>query len=187
VFFRATNTLGVEPRASRLDIGRGRQDVSSHDYRPEIDGLRAVAVLAVLAYHAFPTLFPGGFVGVDIFFVISGYLITGIICREIRQNRFRITNFYARRIRRIFPSVILVVFVTFVIGCRMLTPVNMFSLGENIAGAAAFVQNFVLLDQIGYFEAAALQRPLLHLWSLGIEEQYYIVWPITLILGSAPF
>src|ERR1700749_4796899 len=117
-------------------------------YRPDIDGLRAVAVLAVLVYHAFPSMLPSGFVGVDIFFVISGYLITGIIDREIRERRFSIANFYARRILRIFPALILVVFCTFVIGWFLLSVREMEALGENIKGVALFIQNFILRQQL---------------------------------------
>jgi peptidoglycan/LPS O-acetylase OafA/YrhL len=152
-------------------------------YRPDIDGLRAVAVLAVLVYHAFPQVMPGGFAGVDIFFVISGYLITGIIDREMHQKRFSLASFYGRRIRRIFPALIVVVLTAFVIGWFVLSVQEMEALGENIKGASLFIQNFVLREQIvGYFDPGAGRLPLLHLWSLGIEEQYYIVWPAALLL-----
>jgi peptidoglycan/LPS O-acetylase OafA/YrhL len=151
-------------------------------YRKDIDGLRAVAVLPVLLYHAFPKLVPGGFIGVDIFFVISGFLITGIIQQQMSAGSFSIADFYARRIRRIFPALVTVVLVTFMIGWYALPPRDLKSLGTNIAGAAVFVQNFVLLGQVSYFDLAADKKPLLHLWSLGIEEQYYIVWPLLLLL-----
>jgi len=152
-------------------------------YRPDIDGLRAIAVMAVLAYHAFPRLVPGGFAGVDIFFVISGYLITGIIHRQMLEKRFSIATFYARRILRIFPALIIVVPVTFIIGWFVLSAAQMEALAANMEGAAAFVQNFVLREQIvGYFDPGADRLPLLHLWSLGIEEQYYVMWPLALLL-----
>lgn len=151
-------------------------------YRADIDGLRAIAILPVLIYHAFPSVLPGGFFGVDIFFVISGYLITGIIHQQMQEKRFSVANFYARRIRRIFPALILVVAATFAIGWFLLPLREMQSLGTNIAGGAIFAQNFVLLGQVGYFDLAADKKPLLHLWSLGIEEQYYVVWPLTLLL-----
>ncbi|MGJ4945740.1 acyltransferase family protein [Bradyrhizobium sp. HKCCYLS1011] len=151
-------------------------------YRTDIDGLRAVAVLAVVVYHAVPSLIPGGFFGVDIFFVISGYLITGIIHRALSEGRFSVAEFYVRRVRRIFPALILVVSATFAIGWFVLPTHEMQSLGSNIAGGALFAQNFVLLGQIGYFDVAANLKPLLHLWSLGIEEQYYVVWPLILLL-----
>ncbi|WP_316191390.1 MULTISPECIES: acyltransferase family protein [unclassified Bradyrhizobium] len=151
-------------------------------YRADIDGLRAVAVLPVLLYHAFPAAVPGGFYGVDIFFVISGYLITGIIHKQMLSKTFSIADFYARRIRRIFPALITVVLLTFLIAWFFLPPRELKSLGTNIAGGAIFIQNFILLGQVGYFDLAAEKKPLLHLWSLAIEEQYYIVWPLLLML-----
>jgi peptidoglycan/LPS O-acetylase OafA/YrhL len=154
---------------------------SHGSYRADIDGLRGLAVAAVILYHAFPALAPGGFFGVDIFFVISGYLITGIIRQQTVNNRFSISDFYARRIRRIFPALILVVTVTFAIGWFLLPLHEMQLLGTNIAGGALFAQNFILLGQVGYFDVAADKKPLLHLWSLGIEEQYYVVWPLVLL------
>lgn len=175
-----TETAG-DARASH-GIALAPTHSSALRYRPDIDGLRAVAVVPVLLYHAFPRIVPGGFIGVDIFFVISGFLITGIIDQQVREKRFSIADFYARRIRRIFPALVLVVLATFVAGWYLLPPLDMQSLGMNIAGGALFAQNFVLLGQVGYFDLAADKKPLLHLWSLGIEEQYYIVWPATLLL-----
>jgi peptidoglycan/LPS O-acetylase OafA/YrhL len=151
-------------------------------YRPDIDGLRAIAILVVVAYHAFPGRITGGFVGVDIFFVISGYLITDIIFSEILANKFSIAGFYARRVRRIFPALIATILVTFAAGCFILPPKDLQSLGSNIAGSAVFLQNIVLLGQVGYFDIAADKKPLLHFWSLGIEEQYYIAWPAMLLM-----
>jgi peptidoglycan/LPS O-acetylase OafA/YrhL len=154
---------------------------SEHKYRPDIDGLRAIAVLLVIAFHAFPNRIKGGFIGVDIFFVISGYLITEIIFKQTQDRTFSLSAFYAKRIRRIFPALILVILATLVVGW-FLFPVKEFkSLGLNVAGSAAFVQNLVLLNEVGYFDVAALKKPLLHLWSLGIEEQYYIFWPLILL------
>jgi peptidoglycan/LPS O-acetylase OafA/YrhL len=151
-------------------------------YRRDIDGLRAVAVIPVVFYHAFPALVPGGFIGVDIFFVISGYLITGIVHQQMLGKTFSVADFYARRIRRIFPALVVVVAVTSLIAWFVLPPRELKSLGTNIAGGAVFAQNFILLGQVGYFDLAAETKPLLHLWSLGIEEQYYIVWPLLLLL-----
>lgn len=165
---------------SPLKTSGTSQPAISH-YRPDIDGLRAIAVLVVVGYHAFPRLFPGGYIGVDIFFVISGYLITDIIFRKMLDGSFTIADFYQRRIRRIFPALILVTFVTFVLGWFYLPPRDLRSLGTNIAGGAIFMQNIVLLGQVGYFDLAAARKPLLHLWSLGIEEQYYIAWPLILL------
>jgi peptidoglycan/LPS O-acetylase OafA/YrhL len=156
--------------------------LASHSYRPDIDGLRAVAVLAVLAYHAFPTLAPGGFAGVDVFFVLSGYLITGIILEGLERGRFTYTNFYWRRIRRIFPALILVLAVCLGLGWVVLLPDEYAQLGKHVAAGAGFVSNIALWREAGYFDSAAELKPLLHLWSLGVEEQYYLVWPLLLLL-----
>lgn len=149
-------------------------------YRPDIDGLRAVAVLSVLAFHAFPLSLGGGFVGVDIFFVISGYLISGIIFRNLAGDRFSFLEFYQRRIRRIFPALVVVLAATLVAGWFLLLPDDYRQLGKHVAGGAAFVSNLVLWSESGYFDTAAALKPLLHLWSLGIEEQFYLVWPLVL-------
>jgi len=151
-------------------------------YRREIDGLRAVAVLAVVIYHACPDGLPGGFVGVDIFFVISGYLITGILQRAVASGAFSFADFYGRRIRRIFPALIVVLLASLVAGWFMLLPLRYASLGKHVVGAAGFVANFVVWGEAGYFDAHAVEKPLLHLWSLGIEEQFYVVWPFLLWL-----
>ena len=152
----------------------------THAYRPDVDGLRALAVLAVLGYHAFPGAVPGGFVGVDVFFVISGFLITGIILDELGRGRFTFTGFYWRRIRRIFPALILVLAACLALGWRVLLPDEFAQLGKHVAAGAAFVSNIALWRESGYFDAAAELKPLLHLWSLGIEEQFYIFWPLLL-------
>lgn len=151
-------------------------------YRPDIDGLRAIAVGLVIGFHAFPSIFPGGFVGVDIFFVISGYLITGIIKAEISSGSFSVGSFYGRRIRRIFPALILVLLATYAAGWRFLTPDELKQLGVNTIAGGAFFANASLLMQSGYFDIEAARKPLLHLWSLGIEEQFYIFWPLLLML-----
>jgi peptidoglycan/LPS O-acetylase OafA/YrhL len=152
-------------------------------YRPDIDGLRAIAVGSVLTYHAFPSLLPGGFIGVDIFFVISGFLITTIILQSLAAGDFSYRDFYARRIRRIFPALILVLAATLAFGWYVLLSGEFAQLGKQITGGAAFFANFVFLGEAGYFDATAETKPLLHLWSLGIEEQFYIFWP--LLLGLA--
>lgn len=154
--------------------------VRTLDYRPDIDGLRAIAVLSVLAFHAFPDFLPGGFVGVDIFFVISGYLISKHILVELDASAFKISNFYIRRIKRIFPALILVLLISGLYGWIMLTPIEYKQLGRSIAGGGGFVANLVLWQEAGYFDTAADTKPLLHLWSLGIEEQFYILWPFLL-------
>ncbi len=153
-------------------------DVST--YRPDVDGLRAVAVLAVLAFHAFPDQFPGGFVGVDVFFVISGFLITGLLLSDLDRGEFSLREFYARRLRRIFPALLVILAVCGIFGWFVLFPDEFQQLGKHIAGGAAFAANLTLWGETGYFDNAAETKPLLHLWSLGIEEQFYIVWPLLL-------
>jgi peptidoglycan/LPS O-acetylase OafA/YrhL len=149
-------------------------------YRPDIDGLRAIAVISVVAFHAFPDLAPGGFVGVDIFFVISGFLISSIIFGGLAQNQFSFVDFYRRRIRRIFPSLVTVLIACFGFGWLALLPDEFKQLGKHIAGGAAFGSNFLLWDESGYFDKEASAKPLLHLWSLGIEEQFYVLFPLVL-------
>jgi peptidoglycan/LPS O-acetylase OafA/YrhL len=154
--------------------------VKGPGYRPDIDGLRAIAVLAVLVYHAFPQVLPGGFVGVDIFFVISGYLITGILLASLANDRFSIADFYVRRIRRIFPALVVVLAAAMAAGWFLLVPDDYRLLGKHVLGGAGFVSNLVLWSESGYFDEAAEAKPLLHLWSLGIEEQFYLAWPLLL-------
>ena len=151
-------------------------------YRADVDGLRAIAVSLVVAFHAFPALVPGGFVGVDVFFVISGYLITGIIQPSIEGDRFSFREFYARRIRRIFPALIVVLLATLALGWFLLLPHLYRQLGIQALAGAFFVPNFLFWNEAGYFDASAATKPLLHLWSLGVEEQFYLVWPPLLIL-----
>ena len=159
-------------------------DRSTHlDYRADIDGLRAIAVLAVIGFHAFPTWVRGGFVGVDVFFVISGYLISTILLTGMERGSFRFSQFYIRRIRRIFPALIAVLLGCMVTGWLLLFSFEYMALGKHVAGSAAFVSNFVLWNEAGYFDKAAETKPLLHIWSLGIEEQFYIVWPLLLFLS----
>ncbi len=153
-------------------------------YRPDIDGLRATAVVAVVIYHGFPRLFPGGFVGVDVFFVISGYLITQLIARDLDEGRFSLAEFYARRVRRLFPALIAVLFATVAVGIWIFLPSELTSLAKNALASAFFSANLMLLSEAGYFDIAARLKPLLHLWSLGIEEQFYLAWPIALWLTS---
>ena len=155
---------------------------SQLDYRPDIDGLRAIAVLAVIGFHAYPAWIRGGFVGVDVFFVISGYLISTILLTGMERGSFRFSQFYIRRIRRIFPALIVVLLACMVAGWLVLFSFEYKALGKHVAGSAAFVSNFVLWNEAGYFDKAAATKPLLHIWSLGIEEQFYIVWPLLLYL-----
>ena len=152
-------------------------------YRPDIDGLRAIAVLSVVIYHAFPKFIRGGFIGVDIFFVISGFLISTIIMGSLERNSFSFIEFYSRRIKRIFPALLLVLIASFVFGWFALLADEYKQLGKHIAGGAGFISNFLFWNESGYFDNAAETKPLLHLWSLGIEEQFYIVWPLLLWLA----
>ena len=147
-------------------------------YRSDIDGLRAIAVLSVVCFHAFPSLIPGGFIGVDIFFVISGFLISSIIFQNLELKQFNILDFYVRRIKRIFPALFLVLFVCLTFGWFSLLAGEYAQLGKHTAAGASFLSNFVLLNESGYFDTASDTKPLLHLWSLGIEEQFYILWPL---------
>jgi len=154
-------------------------------YRRDIDGLRAVAVLLVIVFHGFPGAIPGGFIGVDIFFVISGYLITGIIVRELELGTFSIANFYVRRVRRIFPALLTILLATVTLGWFFFLPNELISLGRNVYAGALFGPNLMLLSEVGYFDTAAQLKPLLHLWSLGIEEQFYAAFPLFLIFLSS--
>jgi peptidoglycan/LPS O-acetylase OafA/YrhL len=155
--------------------------VAAHsNYRQDIDGLRAIAVIAVVLFHAFPNEIPGGFIGVDVFFVISGYLITQIILTDLTAGTFSAADFYARRVRRIFPALIIVLIASLALGWRLLLPTEMISLGKNAVASALFSANLMLLSEVGYFDLAARVKPLLHLWSLGIEEQFYLAWPLIL-------
>ena len=157
--------------------------LSSHTtdkYRPDIDGLRAFAVLSVVLYHAFPQMVRGGFVGVDIFFVISGFLISKILFAELTEHRFSFAIFYGRRIRRIFPALAVCLAAVLAYGFVALTPPELAQLGKHVFFGAGFLSNIVLWSESGYFDSAATYKPLLHLWSLGIEEQFYILWPALL-------
>ncbi len=149
-------------------------------YRPDIDGLRGVAVVSVVAFHAFPSQLKGGFVGVDVFFVISGFLISSIIIGELQGETFSISRFYARRIKRIFPALLLVLAVCCGFGWFTLMADEYKQLGDHVAAGAGFFSNFTIWSESGYFDNAAQTKPLLHLWSLGIEEQFYIAWPFLL-------
>jgi peptidoglycan/LPS O-acetylase OafA/YrhL len=151
-------------------------------HRRDIDGLRAVAILSVLSYHASPNVLPGGFVGVDIFFVISGYLITGIIFNGLQRDTFSFATFYARRIKRIFPSLLIVLAFVTVFGWLSLFTDEYRSLGKHLSAGAGFASNVLLWKEAGYFDPASELKPLLHLWSLGIEEQFYLLWPPLLFI-----
>jgi peptidoglycan/LPS O-acetylase OafA/YrhL len=151
-------------------------------YRPSIDGLRAFAVLSVVGFHAFPGYVSGGFIGVDIFFVISGYLITNSLLMDQTNDCNSIIQFYQRRIRRIFPALGLVIATCLAFGWVALLADEYTYLGLHAAGGASFVSNLVYWNEAGYFDYSSELKPLLHLWSLGIEEQFYIFYPVLLII-----
>ncbi|WP_194944750.1 acyltransferase family protein [Limnohabitans sp. 2KL-3] len=151
-------------------------------YRPDVDGLRAVAVLAVLIYHAGFSVIPGGYVGVDIFFVISGFVITSAVQPDLASGRFNLRDFYERRIRRIFPPLFVMVVVSLVLGWMVLMPDDLKRLGQSSVANAAFLSNFYFLKDSGYFGATAAAKPLLHTWSLAVEEQFYLLLPLYMLL-----
>lgn len=158
-----------------------------HNYRSDIDGLRAIACLAVVIFHAFPKSLRGGFVGVDIFFVISGFLISSIIYRNLfnseNPGKVNIVDFYIRRVRRIFPALIAVLITTLMLGWFVLLPDEYKLLGKHVFGGSVYINNFMLFNESGdYFNAASNAKPLLHLWSLGVEEQFYLIFPVFLYL-----
>jgi len=148
-------------------------------YRPDIDGLRAISVLCVIFYHfqIFSKYSKNGFIGVDIFFVISGYLITKLLVHEINSKNW-IREFYFRRIRRIIPSLLVILTASLFLGTLLMLPYEFKNFGREIVGGSTFTSNLVYLQLSGYFDSSATQKPLLHLWSLGIEEQFYIFWPL---------
>lgn len=150
-------------------------------YRPEIDGLRAVAVLPVLLFHAGVSLFGGGYVGVDVFFVISGYLITTIIIDEIVDKKFSIVRFYERRARRILPALFFVLILSTPVAWIVLQPIDFKAFSVNVAAVAAFLSNVQFFRESGYFDQAAELKPLLHTWSLAVEEQFYVFFPLMLL------
>ena len=150
-------------------------------YRKDIDGLRAFAVIPVIFFHMGIDAFSGGYVGVDVFFVISGYLITSIIADDALNGRFDILDFYERRIRRIFPALFSVVFVSSIISYQMLLPVELKDFGQSVLGTTLFSSNILFWLESGYFDAPAESKPLLHTWSLAVEEQFYLVYPLLLV------
>lgn len=167
---------GVVDPAAKTHFGIG--------YRPDIDGLRAIAVLSVVLFHADQRWVPGGFVGVDIFFVISGFLISSIILQDIRTGTFTVAAFYAKRIRRIFPALVTVLAASWVAGWFLLTADEFKSLGAQIAAGAGFTANIYFWLTSDYFASSSDLLPELHLWSLGVEEQFYVFWPLLLVFAA---
>lgn len=151
-------------------------------YRPEIDGLRAIAVVPVLLFHAGFTAFKGGFVGVDVFFVISGYLITSIIYSDIKSNSFSIVQFYERRVRRILPALFLVSLICIPIALLLMLPDEFKAFSKSLAAVQIFSSNILFWQESGYFESGAELKPLLHTWSIAVEEQFYLFFPLFLLL-----
>ncbi|QQZ30594.1 acyltransferase [Thiothrix subterranea] len=152
-------------------------------YRKEIDGLRALAVLPVMLFHAGFSTFGGGFVGVDVFFVISGYLITSIILAELETGTFSLAGFYERRARRILPALFFVLLACLPLAWWWLLPHELVAFGESLIAVAVFASNILFWLQTDYFAATAEQIPLLHTWSLAVEEQYYLVFPLLMLLA----
>lgn len=151
------------------------------DFRKDINGLRAIAVVAVLLFHFHPAWLPGGFAGVDVFFVISGYLITGIIMRGLRSGNFSLAKFYKSRARRIIPALAVLCLVLLALGWFYMLPLDYSALGTHVASSLAFVSNFVYWSEAGYFTANAHEKWLLHTWSLSVEWQFYLLYPLTLL------
>jgi peptidoglycan/LPS O-acetylase OafA/YrhL len=159
-------------------------DTGTLKYRPSIDGLRGLAVILVVIYHGFPQIRTGGFVGVDVFFVISGYLITQLIVSRLAVRQFSLAQFYRRRVRRIVPALIVVVATTTLAAWFLLLPGELQWYGRSLAWCCSFLANVFFATTGGYFARAAGFDPLLHLWSLGVEEQFYIAWPLFILIAS---
>jgi len=171
--------------AQIFGIGRSQEhSVTTRRVRGDIEGIRALAVVSVVLYHAFPLALPGGFAGVDLFFVISGYLIGGHILQDIQAGRFSIRMFYGRRARRIFPALVVVLISSWAVGWAVLSAPEFTALGKEIVAATLFSNNILLWSQSGYFDVASVDKPLMHLWSLGIEEQFYLLVPLMIWVSS---
>lgn len=175
-----------------MPYSRGHTDSHVTAYRPDVDGLRAIAVVSVILFHMSRDYLPGGYFGVDIFFVISGYLITSIVWRELDLGTFSIARFYDRRIRRIMPALLLVLLITAIVATAVLLPIDLIGFAKSLFATIAFVANVYFWRDADYFSRAAEEKPLLHIWSLGVEEQFYVLFPMLLLLlaryarGHAP-
>jgi peptidoglycan/LPS O-acetylase OafA/YrhL len=151
-------------------------------YRADVDGLRAIAVLSVVSFHILDSLLPGGYFGVDMFFVLSGYLITSIVWTEVTGGSFTLARFYERRLRRIMPALLVVLFFCTLASLALLLPPGLIDYGKSLLATVAFIANVYFWRDTNYFSADAHEKPLLHLWSLGVEEQFYILLPLTLVI-----
>jgi peptidoglycan/LPS O-acetylase OafA/YrhL len=150
-------------------------------YRADVDGLRAIAVLSVVFFHLSARLLPGGYLGVDVFFVLSGYLITSIVWREASDGQFSVVRFYDRRIRRIVPALLFLLTITTLVSVALLLPADLIGYGKSLLATVAFVPNIYFWRDTNYFSPNAAEKPLLHVWSLGVEEQFYILFPLILL------
>ncbi|MFN8789935.1 MAG: acyltransferase family protein [Bdellovibrionales bacterium] len=153
----------------------------SSDYRPELEGLRSLAVLGVLIFHVFPNSLEGGFKGVDVFFVLSGFLISQLALKQLERGTFKFSDFYLRRFLRLAPALALVLLSSWALGWFILLPEDYGRFGRDLLGASSFVLNLLLQNGTGYFEPSSEAKPLLHLWSLGAEAQFYLIWPVVLV------
>ncbi|MDB5714330.1 MAG: putative acyltransferase [Sphingomonadales bacterium] len=187
VLVRNAPVEGRDSAQGMTDSIRVGQSLHVTKYRADIDGLRAIAVSSVVISHALPAWLPGGFVGVDVFFVISGYLISLILIEDIREERFSVLKFYDRRIRRIFPALITTFLFTWAVGWALLFRPEFLTLGRHIVASTLFAENYLLWSESGYFDVSSQQKMLLHLWSLAIEEQFYIFWPLLIFLSTRRF
>lgn len=154
-------------------------------YVPDIDGLRAVAIISVLLYHVGYSWVPGGFVGVDVFFVISGYLITKIILSDIGSQKFTYTSFFIRRSRRLLPALLVILILSSIVAYNLFSPADLERFGQSLLYANVSLSNFFFMFEAGYFDAVSETKPLLHTWSLAVEEQFYLIWPFLLVLLSS--
>ena len=177
-FIKDPGLLNVAIKNPRI-----KQEFKLLKYRPEIDGLRALAVAPVILFHAGFEIFRGGFVGVDVFFVISGYLITTIIIEDIENKRFSIIKFYERRARRILPALFFVMLVCIPFAWIWMYSSQMKDFSQSLVAVSLFTSNILFLRESGYFDEAAEIKPLLHTWSLSVEEQYYVIFPVFLVLA----
>jgi peptidoglycan/LPS O-acetylase OafA/YrhL len=177
--------LEASSRPARPSAIRSHREAhASLRYRADIDGLRGLAVGLVVAYHAFPGLRTGGFIGVDVFFVISGYLITQLVLSALQAGTFSLSEFYRRRVRRLAPALLVVLTACFIVGWVLLLPAELKWLGASIKWCVPFLANLYFAGTGGYFARVAELNPLIHLWSLGVEEQFYLAWPMLLALAA---